>query len=99
METIADEAMAIAEADGLIEGRVGRTGRYKPEGFIEVRDPVTDKLLFEVCPELALIRTRRRRTVVIFSLASVGLQFVGRENVEELPSLPFLVDRRLTISR
>jgi hypothetical protein len=36
---------------------------------------------------------------VIFSLASVGLQFVGRENVEELPSLPFLVDRRLTISR
>lgn len=74
--------------------RTGRVGRNRPEGYVEVRDPVSDKLLFEVSPERALIRIRRRRQIVIFNLASIGLEYVGSENIGAVPCVPCVVDKR-----
>lgn len=91
MQGIADEVRAIAKADSSVRERTGRIGRNRPGGYVEVRDPVSGKLLFEVSPERALIRIRRRWQVVIFSLASVGLEYSGNEDIK---AVPCIVDKR-----
>jgi len=91
MNKEADKIMTIAGTDAGVRECTGRIGRNRPEGYVEVRDPDSDKLLFEISPERALIRVRRRWKVVIFNLASVGLKYVGNEN---MGSVPCVVDKR-----
>lgn len=70
MGLVNDEIRAIAEAD---RERV-------QHGYEEVREPFTNRLLFEISPERSLIRIRQRKTLTIIDLAQYGL--VYREEMD-----------------
>ncbi len=65
MKAVIDEARAIAEAD---RERV-------QHGFEEVREPSTNRLLFEIAPERSLIRILRRKVMTVIDLAEYGLVY------------------------